>query len=147
MSAPGFQGNKYLVDINGSAGAFIQIQAKSGVRRLVIQESQITAEGAANAPVGIIQYRLPNDGTTNGFTTVFVATQGETLPIQLPDRETSFLSSGPLIGSGPQGSATTASFPGSNTVPGLQNGSTGTRMIDVRSGAAAATTLEVTEYN
>ena len=54
MSAPGYAGNQYILDINGSGGAFVSVLAKSTVRRLIIKESQITSAGAANVPQGAI---------------------------------------------------------------------------------------------
>lgn len=136
MSQPGFAGNSYLVDINGDAGAFVAIVARSTVRRLVIEESSITAEGVANPLQGTLQYQIPNDGTTNGFTTVF---QTQQRPIKLPDGDDSpsRMYQGEIIGQLGQ------PLPGSNP-PGL---TTATTMVKVRSGSATGTTVKVTEYN
>ena len=137
MSRPGFAGNSYLLDINADSGAFVNVVAKSTVRRLVIEESQITAEGAPNTPQGVIDYQLPNDGTPDGFTTVFRATQGETLPIELGSTVGQRMYQGEVIGQLGQ------PIVGANP-PGLTNA---TVMIKLRSGSDTATTVQITEYN
>lgn len=144
MSAPGFQGNRYIVDINANTGVFVSILAKSTVRRLVIDESQITSAGAANTPQGTIDYKLPNDDTPNGFTTVFRATQGEegiigagTLPIVLGSAIGQSGKSGEIIG---QLGQHIIGMPGDVIAPA-------TTMIQLRSGSATATSVVISEYN
>lgn len=67
----GFNGIQYIQDIPAGAGVPITpILAKGPCRRLTVTESLLTSTGTANAPVGL-NYSIPNDGTTNGFTTVF----------------------------------------------------------------------------
>lgn len=136
MSQPGFAGNSYLVDINGDGGAFVPIVARSTVRRLVIEESSITAEGEPNALQGTLQYLIPNDGSPNGFTTVF-QTQQE--PIKLPDGADtpSRMYQGEIIGQLGQPIV-------GNNPPGL---TAATTMVQVRSGSATGTSVKVTEYN
>lgn len=142
MSQPGFAGNKYIVDINGSGGAFTTILARSPVTRLVIDESQITAEGAANPTQGVIDYLIPNDGTTNGFTTVFRVTDGTSdvigsadLPIVLGNPIRQHAEGGELLGNGP------------NVVVGIIGGTPATPLIQLRSGSVTGTSVVVTEYN
>lgn len=144
MTAPGFSGNRYIVDINGSAGAFVSILAKSTVRRLVIDESQLTAAGAANTPQGVIDYRLPNDDTANGFTTVFRSSQGAegiigaaTLPIVLGSAVGQVGYTGEVIG---QLGQHIIGMPGDVIAAA-------TTMIQLRSGSATGTSVLVTEYN
>jgi len=136
MSQPGFAGNSYILDINGDGGAFVNVVARSTVRRLVIEESSITAEGAANPLQGVIDYQIPNDGTANGFTTVFRSQQEA---IKLPDGADtpSRMYQGEIIGQLGQ------PIVGANP-PGL---TTATTMAKVRSGTATATSVKVTEYN
>lgn len=141
MSAPGFAGNRYLLDINGSGGAFTPILAKSPVTRLVVDESQITAEGATNVPQGVIDYQIPNDDTASGFgeTLRAVAASSDiigsaSLPIVLGNPIRQHGGGGEIIGQPGQpivGFGTTAA----------------TTMILVRSGTATGTTVMVTEYN
>ena len=148
MSQPGFAGNRYIVDINGSAGAFTPILARSPVTRLVIDESRVTSAGAANTPTGSIDYLIPNDGTTNGFTTVFRATSGESattgtsdivgsqsLPIVLGNPIRQHAEGGEIIGNGP------------NVVVGIIGGTPATTLIQLRATGATATSVMVTEYN
>jgi len=136
MSKPGFAGNSYLLDINGDGGAFVPVVARSTVRRLVIEESSITAEGDANAIQGTLQYQIPNDGTPDGFTTIF-QTQQES--IKLPDGADtpSRMYQGEIIGQLGQPIV-------GNDPPGL---TTATTMVMVRSGTGTGTTVKVTEYN
>jgi hypothetical protein len=143
MSDTGFAGNSYLLDINANTGAFIAVQAKSTVRQLIIVESQITAEGAANVPQGVLDYQIPNDGTANGFTTVFRAAQGdnseapEAASIELGSRVGQRGSEGEIIGQLGQ------------PIIGQPNGqlTTATTMIKLRSGSATGTTVKITELN
>jgi hypothetical protein len=138
MSKPGFAGNSYILDINGSGGAFTAVVARSTVRQLVIQESQLTSTGAANALQRIIDYQIPNDGTPNGFTTIFrqaedgtVVTieQGSPVGQRGPWGEIIGQLGQPIIGQ-PNGQLTTA-----------------TTMIKLRSGTATGTSVLVTELN
>lgn len=143
MSQPGFSGNRYLLDINGDGGAFVAVLAKSPLRRLVVRESTVTAEGAANTLQGLIQYRIPNDGTAAGFTTVFqeagandTTSQGEVkaAQIELGSPNSAVGPWGELIGNGP------------NVICGI-GPTPATHLIDLRSGTATGTTVEITEYN
>lgn len=86
----GFNGTQKLIDI--AAGATVSILADGPVRRVTIDESTLSAEGAVIVPTGVLNYLIPNDGTDNGFTVLFSATTegsdvpGNTqLPIQLGD--------------------------------------------------------------
>lgn len=144
MSAPGFAGNKQIIDINGSGGAWVSIMATSTVRRLVVDESQITAEDAANTPQGVIDYRIPNDGTPKGFTTIFRASASdegiigaEGLPIVLGNPIGQHEMAGEVIG---QLGQPIVGIPTANIAAA-------TTMIQVRSGTATGTSLVVTEYN
>ena len=146
MSAPGFAGNKRIIDIHGSGGAFVSILATSTVRRLVVDESQITSAGAANAPQGAIDYKLPNDGTANGFTTVFRATAAdegiigaEGLPIVLGNPIGQHEMAGEVIG---QLAQPIVGLPAAQ-----QAAAAATTMIQVRSATATGTSVVVTEYN
>jgi len=146
MSQPGFSGNQYLLAINGSAGAFVNVQAKSTVRRLVIEESPIKLDGSANALQGLLQYKLPNDNSNAGFTTIFEAVGGNTeaaegqvivAKIELGNKPGQIGAWGEVIGQLGQ------PIVGSNP-PGL---TTATIMAQLRSGTATATVVLVTEYN
>ena len=136
MTVQGFAGNSYILDINSDAGAFVSILAKSTVRRLEVTESSITAAGAANALQGVLDYLIPNDGSANGFTTIFRSQQEA---IKLPDGadSPSRMYQGEIIGQLGQ------PIVGANP-PGL---TTATTMMKIRSGTAAATSVKVTEYN
>jgi hypothetical protein len=144
MSQPGFAGNRYIVDINGSAGAFVQILAKSPVRRVTIEESPITSAGVNNPLQGLIDYQIPNDNTPNGFTTVFRAVGGNTeaaegqvevAKIMLGNPIAQHAEGGEIIGNGP------------NVIVGMIGGTPATQLANVRSGTATATSVMVTEYN
>ena len=69
---PGYAGNQYILDLNGDAGAFISVLAKSTVRRLIVTESPLTSTGGANTLQGLLEYKIPNDNTPQGFTTIFM---------------------------------------------------------------------------
>jgi len=143
MSAPGFAGNQRIVDINGDAGAFVSILALSTVSKLIIEESTLTSAGAANTLQGLLQYKIPNDGTTNGFTTEFQAVGGNTIaaegavipakivlegiPARFGQRQIIGQVGQQIIGA----SALTAA----------------TTMIQLRSGTATGTSVIVTELN
>jgi hypothetical protein len=68
----GFNGTQKIIDLPASTGAFIAILATGPVRKLEVEESPVTSAGAANTLVGLIEYKIPNDGSV-GFTTVFEA--------------------------------------------------------------------------
>lgn len=144
--AQGFAGNRYLLAINGSGGAFTDVQAKSTVRRLVVKESPIKTDGTAQALQGVLDYQLPNDDSASGFTTTFEAvgadtetTQGEVEPakIELGSPIGQFKEAGEIIGQLGQ------------PIVGIPDGELAgaTVMMKLRSGTAIATTVEVTEYN
>jgi hypothetical protein len=134
MTVQGFAGNRRIVDIGPNTGAFTSILAQGVVRKLVIDESQITAEGVANVPQGVLQYEIPNDGSANGFTTIFEATQGATLPIVLGSTIADDNWMGEIIGQ-----------PGQQII-GQANLQPSTTMIKIRSGSATGTSIIVTEY-
>ena len=64
----GANGTQQILDI--AAGTTLPVLASGPLRFLRIIESAKTSTGAANAPVGL-NYTIPNDGTPNGFTTIF----------------------------------------------------------------------------
>lgn len=143
MSQPGFSGNRYLLDINANTGAFVQVLAKSPLRRLVVKESTIKEDGSANTLQGILQYRIPNDDTEAGFTTIFqeagandTTSQGDVnaAEITLGSPNTAFGPWGELLGNGP------------NVIVGI-GPTPATHLMDLRSGTATGTTVEITEYN
>lgn len=143
MSQPGFAGNKRIVNINGDAGNFVPILAQSTVRRLVIEESTLTAAGATNALQGILQYLIPNDNTLAGFTTIFQAVGGQTEAAEgtvVPPR----IELGNIIGqreaSGEVIGQLGQPFPGGTPAAA-------TTMIMLRSGTATGTSVIITEYN
>ncbi len=136
MTVQGFAGNSYILDINSDAGAFVSILAKSTVRRLEVTESSITAAGAANALQGVLDYEIPNDGSVNGFATIFRAQQGD-MPIRLGSPIADRMYQGEIIGQLGQ------PIVGANP-PGLTSATT---MMKIRSGTATATSVKVTEYN
>jgi hypothetical protein len=147
MSQPGYPGNQRIVDLNSDAGAFISILAVGTCRRLKIEESTITAEGAANTLQGLLQYKLPNDGTPNGFTTIFqaigangVSDEGIIVPagIELPDKGMANEKYGAVIGQAAQPIV---------GLPGASNLTTQIPMIELRSGTGTGTSVMVTEYN
>lgn len=134
----GQAGNEYILDLNGSAGAFVSVLAKSTVRGLLIKESAINAEGVASTPQGVIDYRIPDDNSVLGFTTIFRATGPEgSLPIALGSAIAQRMYQGEIIGQLGQPIV-------GNNPPGL---TAATTMIQLRSGTAAVTSVLVTEYN
>ncbi len=144
MSQPGFQGNSYLLAINGDAGAFVAVQAKSTVRRLVVEESPIKTDGTAQTLQGLLQYQIPNDGSASGFTTIFAAVGGNTeaaegtvvvAKIELGNPVAQIGGLGEIIGQLGQ------------PITGLTTPAAATTMIQLRSGTATATTVKITEYN
>lgn len=139
MSAPGYAGNQRIVDINSDAGAFISILAQSPVRRLKIQESPLTAAGAANTLQGSLEYQLPNDDTANGFTETFeaIGSTGDQWPvkIELGNPVGQIGPWGEVLGNGP------------GPLQGIVGGSVATTLIKIRSGTATATSIMVTECN
>jgi hypothetical protein len=74
--AAGFNGTQQILDIG--AGATINVLATGPVRRIRIDESNVKADGSANAKQGIA-YLIPNDGTASGFTTLFEPDLGESV--------------------------------------------------------------------
>jgi len=148
MSAPGYAGSQYVLDINGSGGAFVSVLAKSTVRRLIIKESTLTAAGGANTLQGLLQYRVPNDNTANGFTTIFteagandVTAQGNITEaeIVLGGDRTQHLEMGEIIG---QLAQPIVGMPAAQ-----QAAQAATTMIQLRSGTATGTSVMVIEYN
>jgi len=146
MAVQGFAGNRRIIDINGSGGDFVSILATSTVRRLVVDESQVTSAGVANVPQGVIDYKLPNDGTANGFTTVFRSTEGDegiigssSLPIVLGNPVAQHEFQGETIG---QLAQPIVGLPAAQ-----QAAASSTTMIQLRSGTATGTSVVVTEYN
>jgi hypothetical protein len=146
MSAPGYAGNQYIVDIGTDTAAFTAILAKSTVRRLVIEESTLTSTGSANTLQGLIQYKIPNDGTADGFTTLFQAvgandetSEGQIVPakIELGNKVGQIAAFGEVIGQLGQPIV-------GNNPPGL---TAATTMIQLRSGTGTGTSVMVTEYN
>lgn len=134
----GQAGNEYILDLNASTGAFVSVLAKSTVRGLLIKESAITAEGVANTPQGVIDYKIPDDNSANGFTVVFRATGPEgSLPIALGSAIAQRMYQGEIIG---QLGQPIVGQPGGGLT-------TATTMIQLRSGTANATSVLVTEYN
>lgn len=146
MSQPGYAGNQYLLAVNGDAGAFINVVARSTVRRLVIEESTVKPDGTAQTLQGLLQYKIPNDGTSAGFTTVFqaagantIAAEGQVIPakIELGNKPGQIAAFGEIIGQ--LGQPIVGNNPPGNTAA--------TIMAQLRSGTATATTVLVTEYN
>ena len=148
MSAPGYAGSQYIVDINGSGGAFVPIIAKSTVRRLIVRESTITSAGVANTLQGLLQYKVPNDNTPNWFTTIFSEAGANTLTAQgnvveaeivLGGDRTQHLEMGEIIG---QLAQPIVGMPATQ-----QAAQAATTMIQLRSGTATGTSVTVIEYN
>jgi|SRR5579859_2896340 len=140
----GYAGNQRIVDIPANGGAFLPILAQSPCRRVVIEESPISSAGVTNPLQGNLKYRLPNDGTANGFTTVFevygavdaaVSTASQVIParIELGNPIAQHEAFGELLGNGPGYVA------GIGTTPA-------TTLIQIKSGGSA-TSVVVTEYN
>jgi len=130
-----FNGKQRIVDLNGSAGAYVALLATILLRRVVVQESLLTSTGAANTPQGLT-YTLP--GSTQTFQLpVPTTTQepGEFPKIEIPDREDmSFHQAyGNVIGNGPD-------TPGAGVAPTLA-----TTLMTLRSATATATSVLVTE--
>ena len=146
MSPQGFQGNSYLLDINADSGVFISVSAKSTVRRLIVEESTITAGGDSNTLQGIIQYEIPNDDTASGFTTIFQAvgandetSQGEIIPakFELGSEISQIGGLGEVIGQLGQ------------PILGVVSAeiAAATVMVKLRSGTGTGTTVKITELN
>jgi hypothetical protein len=117
-----------LVAINGNGGAFTVIRATTLCRRVEIIE-----DFSANAGVGQgIQYQVPNDGTTAGFTTTLsVAPQTE--PIILQDTVAEARGRGAFIGNGPDAS-------GGYALPATQ-------IVNLRSASATGTVVRISEFS
>jgi hypothetical protein len=148
MSAPGYAGSQYILNINGSGGAFVPIIAKSTVRRLIVRESTITSAGVANTLQGLLQYKVPNDNTANGFTTIFseagantIAAQGNVVEaeITLGGDRTQHMEMGEIIG---QLAQPIVGLPAAQ-----QAAAAATTMMQIRSGTATGTSVTVIEYN
>jgi len=138
----GFNGTQQILDIPANTGAFLAVLATGPVRRLTIEESPRTAEGAENALVGEIDYQIPNDGSGAGFTTVFQAigandetAQGQVTPAAflLGDRPGDHGPLGSLLGNGP------SFLVGIGTTPA-------TTLCKVRSAGAATSVLVRQDY-
>lgn len=124
-----------IININGTGGDYVAIAATMAIRRMVIRESLVKEDGSAATPQGLT-YRVRDDNTAAGFTTVFavpaVVTDPVLPPIELGSLPTNS-AQGDVIGSGPQ--------------PTLGGSLDGTHMADVRSATATATAVEVEEYS
>jgi len=137
MGTPGVQlptQVPYIVDLNGSAGAFVNINANAPIRRFKIRESLLTAEGVANTPQGL-QYTLyggtvtlakPAPSTTNE------PSEFPTIEFPDPDDMSFHAEQGYIIGMGPDS-------PGVGVAPTL----VGTLLASVKSLTATATSVEV----
>lgn len=143
MSAPGFAGKSRIVDLNASTGAFIPLLATTVCRRLRVEESPLKADGSANTLIGLIQYQIPNDGTANGFTTIFEASGVVAANIGANPGVAAFELGnvvaqrdvyGEILGNGPD-------TPGAGAPP-----IPATTLCNLRSGGAA-TSVRVVEYN
>lgn len=120
-----------IIDINGSGGAFVAVAATMNIRRMVIRESLLKADGSANTPQGL-NYRVANDDTAGGFTTVFAIDKNDGDQIELGSLPTHG-AQGEVIGSGP-----------TDLVGGSIDG---THLADLRSATANASAVEVIEYS
>jgi hypothetical protein len=112
----------------------------------VVEESSITVAGGANTLQGILQYKVPNDNTLNGFATIFQAVGGNTeaaegtvvvAKFELGNKVGQIGAWGEIIGQLGQPII-------GNNPPGLTNA---TVMAQVRSGTGTGTSVMVTEYN
>ena len=146
MSQPGFAGKKRIIDINANNGAFVSVPATTTSRRVVIDESPITSAGVANTLQNSIQYQISNDGTPNGFTTVFQADNsaegiiGATgLPIVIGNPMAGHEALGEIVG---QVAQQIVGLPAAQ-----QAAAQATTIIKLRSGTATATSVVVTEFN
>lgn len=142
MSQPGFGGNKRIVDINASSGVFIPVLAQSTVRRLVIKESPLTSAGVANTLIGLLQYKIPNDLTVNGFNTIFEAAGANVLTTQGNPQTATIDLGNPVSQRGMEGEIIGQV---GQPIVGLP-ATAATTMVMLRSGGAA-TSVEITEYN
>lgn len=125
---------KRIVDVP-AAGTFLRVFLSGPTCYARLVESPLTSTGTANTVQGGFLYRLKNDGTTNGFTTVFEASptpNNDNARLELGDPQGTTHYRSPL-GSGPQD----ALGAGAGTTPG-------TIMCDL-SGIAGATSVEITE--
>lgn len=106
-----------LIPLNGSAGAFVDISATIPCSRIVFVEDD------AAARTGIqVKSLLDNFATTN-----FYAATAE--PVAIPDLASGYDHMRKLLG-----------------VPAAFQGGTATKLLSVKSAAAGATTLRITEY-
>jgi len=119
-----------LIDIPAN-GNLKTIVATGPTRAFKVSESVITAEGANNNPQGF-QYKVPNDGSAAGFTTLFArAATGD------------FDQRNFIAEHGPYGEV----FAGAGNSQAAGIGATAaTPLIKIQSATATATTIEITEY-
>ncbi len=145
---PGYAGNQYILDLNGDAGAFISVLAKSTVRRLIVTESPLTSTGGANTLQGLLEYKIPNDDTPQGFTTIFMQAGANDLTSQgsvglaqivLGGDRTQHEPMGEIIG---QLAQPIVGMPAAQ-----QAAAAATTMIQLRSGTATGTSVQIVEYN
>src|ERR1700735_3051422 len=94
----GSNGTQQIIDIPADTGGFLSILATGPVRLIEIVESTLTAEGAANAIQGF-NYLIPNDGSANGFTTLFQNPPGTVL--KFAHTQAQYTKHGPPMGTGP----------------------------------------------
>jgi hypothetical protein len=127
---------QYLININGSGGAYVPISAKSVVRRLEMIE-----DSSANAGVfqGITYQfddgsgTVPNTPSSTVYTVIPSAIQPEVYPVVIGEAVPENMGYGRVIGTPPDNS-------GGYSIPA-------TVLANVRSATATATVLRVTEYN
>lgn len=122
----GFNGTRQIIDIAATGAALTPILATGPVRYVLVRESQKTAAGAANVPVGF-EYTLPNDGFIQALETI----PGDTMeigdPMALHDA-----SHGSILGNGPN--------------PNIGIGTSAATTLFKAGSIAAATSIEVTQY-
>ena len=133
----GFNGTRKVIDIPASSGAFLPILATGLCRRVVVEESPITAEGAANTLVGLIDYQIPNDNFATTLRAIGAndeTSMGQIVPasFELSDSSGYHGPTGSVIGNGP------GVLLGIGPTPA-------TTLCNVRSGGAA-TSVVVTQY-
>ena len=143
MSAPGYAGQQYLLAINANTGAFVPVSAKGVVRRLVIEESPINADGTQNTLQGLIEYKIPNDTTANGFTTIFEAA-GANIETTVDEVEPARIVLGSDIADR-NWMGEIIGQPGQQII-GQPAAQAATVMVQLRSGTGTGTTVLVKEY-
>lgn len=136
----GFNGTRQIIDIPADGVVFLPIAATGPVRYIKVKESLLTAEGAANDPQGFT-YKIPNDGSANGFTTAF--------PVAAPAGSAGGDQQATLELGDPLSLASKYGSPIGNGEDDLGAGA-GTRAATVlfkaRSATATATSIEVSQY-